>query len=59
MLFRSAEVARILQSPEARKLLSNEGVEPVANPPDAFAALMRAELDMWPKVVKAAGIKQD
>ncbi len=54
-----AEVARILQSPEARKLLSNEGVEPVANPPDAFAALMRAELDMWPKVVKAAGIKQD
>ncbi len=52
-----AEVARALQSAEARKVFANEGVETVANTPEAFAAIVRAELAMWPRVVKAAGMK--
>jgi tripartite-type tricarboxylate transporter receptor subunit TctC len=52
-----AEVARALQMPEVRKTFANEGVETVANTPEVFAAIVRAELAMWSKVVKAAGIK--
>jgi tripartite-type tricarboxylate transporter receptor subunit TctC len=32
-------------------------VETVANTPAAFAAIVRAELATWSKVVRAAGIK--
>jgi tripartite-type tricarboxylate transporter receptor subunit TctC len=52
-----AEVARALQLSDVRKTFANEGVEVVANTPDAFASVVRAELAMWPKVVRAAGIK--
>jgi tripartite-type tricarboxylate transporter receptor subunit TctC len=52
-----AEVARALQSAEVKKVFANEGVESIASKPEEFAALIRAELAMWPKVVKAAGIK--
>ncbi len=52
-----AEVARALQSAEVKKVFANEGVESIASKPEEFATLIRAELAMWPKVVKAAGIK--
>ncbi len=52
-----AEVARALQLPDVRKVFANEGVEPVANTPAEFAGVVRAELVMWPKVAKAAGMK--
>ena len=52
-----AEVARAMQLPEVRKVFTNEGVEPVASTPAEFAVTLRAELAMWPKVVKAAGLK--
>ena len=52
-----AEVVRALQAPDVRKVFANEGVEVVASTPEAFAGLVRTELAMWQKVVKAAGIK--
>lgn len=52
-----AEVARALQSAEVKKVFANEGVDAIASKPEEFAVLIRAELAMWPKVVKAAGIK--
>ena len=54
-----AEVERALNSAEVRKVFANEGVESVASKPEEFAAVIRAELAMWPKVVKAAGIKTE
>ncbi len=54
-----AEVARALHSADVKKTLASEGVEPVANTPQAFAAMIRAELAMWSRVVKAAGIKAE
>ena len=54
-----AEVARALQAPEVRRVFANEGVEPVANQPREFAAIIREELARWPKVVKAAGLKAE
>lgn len=52
-----ADVARALQTPEVQKVFAGEGVEVVASKPEEFAALIRGELALWPKVVKAAGIK--
>jgi tripartite-type tricarboxylate transporter receptor subunit TctC len=51
------EVVRALRAPEVQKVFANEGVEAVASKPEEFAATVRAELAMWPRVVKAAGIK--
>ncbi len=52
----NAEVARILQTPEVRKIFSNEGATAVGNTPEEFAAIVKAEFEKWAKVIKAAGI---
>jgi len=52
-----AEVVRVIHSAEARKLLLHDGLEPVGNSPQAFAAIVKEELARWPKVALAAGIK--
>ena len=52
-----AEVVRVIHSPEARKLLLHDGLEPVGNTPQQFAAIVKEELARWPKVALAAGIK--
>ena len=52
-----AEVVRVIHSPEARKVLMHDGLEPVGNTPQEFGAIVREELARWPKVAMAAGIK--
>ena len=52
-----ADVGRALRTPDVQKIFGNEGVEVVASIPAEFTATVRTELAMWPKVVKAAGIK--
>ncbi len=48
-----------LQDPGTRERLVSSGAEPVASTPEEFAALMRAEVVKWAKVVKAAGIARE
>jgi len=54
-----AEAARAARTPEMRAILALEGAEPVGNSPEEFAAVIRAELGRWSKLVGAAGIKAD
>ena len=54
-----AEISRILASSEIRERLATQGAEPAGNNPEQFATMIRAELDKWAKVVKAASIKLD
>jgi tripartite-type tricarboxylate transporter receptor subunit TctC len=54
-----AEAARAARTPEMKAILALEGAEPVGNSPDEFAAVIRAELERWSKLVAAAGIKAD
>ena len=54
-----AEIIRILGSAEIKERLATQGAEPAGNTPEQFAAMIRAELDKWAKVVKAANIKLD
>ena len=53
----NAEAVRALRSPDVAGKLSSQGAEPAPGTPGDFAAFIRAEIEKWGKVVKAAGMK--
>ncbi len=53
----STETAKVLALNDVRDRLRDLGYEPVASTPQEFAAYIKAELDKWTKVIKAAGIR--
>ena len=53
------EVARITHTPELRARIEALGGEPVGNTPPEFAAIIRADIAKWRRVVDAANIKVD
>jgi tripartite-type tricarboxylate transporter receptor subunit TctC len=53
----SAEIAKILAMPDIKAKMDNQGVEPYTSTPDQLAALMKADLAKYAKVIKAANIK--
>ena len=53
----SAEVARILATPDYREKLDNLGMAPLISTPDQFAALMRSETATLAKIIKTANIR--
>ncbi len=54
----SAEIARILALPDIKENLRSQGMEPFTSSPEQFAALMKADLAKYAKVIKAANIRQ-
>lgn len=50
----SAEIVRIIKQPETRDRLAHEGQEAAGTTSDGFAAYLRAEVEKWARVVKAA-----
>ena len=48
----NAELVKILKMPDIREQLSSQGVEPVGNTPEQFAAYIEAEIAKWAKVIK-------
>ena len=55
----NAELVRILALPDVRERLGAEAYELPADTPDGFAALVKAELAKWAKVVKDTGVKAE
>jgi tripartite-type tricarboxylate transporter receptor subunit TctC len=53
------DIVLVLQSPEFLKQLATEGAVPVGNSPAEFAAVIRADIQKWAKVVKEAGIRPE
>ena len=53
----SREVAKAMQSPEVGQRLLAEGSEAVGSSPREFEAHIRAEHELWSRVIKQAGIK--
>src|SRR5688572_30371711 len=51
------EVAGAMRSPDVQKRLVAEGSEAVGSSPEAYAAHIRAETELWSRVIKQAGIK--
>ena len=44
--------------PDIRERFAGIGFDPVANPPDAFGAQIKADVARWGKVIQDAGIKK-
>ncbi len=55
----STEFARILAMSDVKEFLDKQGVEPFISSPEQFAALMKADMAKWAKVIKTANIKID
>lgn len=55
----NAEVARILESSEMRERLAAEGAEPTPMTPEAFARIVRDEIEFWRRVAREAGVKPE
>jgi tripartite-type tricarboxylate transporter receptor subunit TctC len=53
----SAEVRRIVASPELSGRLASMGLRPVGGTPDELAAVMARDLPRWSRIVKDAGIR--
>jgi tripartite-type tricarboxylate transporter receptor subunit TctC len=55
--FLHKQVSDALKSPEVAARMRAMGAEPVGNSPAEFNQIMRADLKLWTKVIKDAGIK--
>ena len=55
----SQDIGRVLRLPDVRERLLSQGMEPVSNTPDEFAAYIRSEMTKWARVVKASGARPE
>jgi tripartite-type tricarboxylate transporter receptor subunit TctC len=52
----NAEVGKILASADIKERFLNDGLEPMGGSPEEFGKFIRAEIDKYAKVIKAAGV---
>lgn len=52
----NAEIAKLMNAPEARSKFAQVGLDAVTSTPAEFATFVRAETDKWARVIKAANI---
>jgi tripartite-type tricarboxylate transporter receptor subunit TctC len=55
----SADMNKVLQSPEVKQRMADIGLSPVGNTPEQFDAYIRAEIPKWAGVVKNSGATAD
>lgn len=53
------DMARVLETPEAKRILENQGLEAANVPPAEFRRIFRGEIDTWVSLVKETGLKFD
>ena len=55
----NADVTKILQMPEVRTTLLNQGLDPAPGTPEQFGAYIKSERIKWAKVIKQSGAKAE
>jgi tripartite-type tricarboxylate transporter receptor subunit TctC len=53
------EVRAVLEIPEVKKSLLDQGMDPASGTPEEFASLIRADMDKWGDVGRRLGVKLD
>ncbi|MBI2509474.1 MAG: tripartite tricarboxylate transporter substrate binding protein [Betaproteobacteria bacterium] len=51
------EIVKVLQSPDIKGRLAGEGAAVIGNTPEEYAAIVRADVDKWAKVIKNLGLR--
>ncbi len=51
-----AEIVKVLVLPDVRDRLVSQGIDPVGNTPDEFAAYLKSEIGKWAKIIKSTGV---
>jgi tripartite-type tricarboxylate transporter receptor subunit TctC len=54
-----ADALTVIQRPDFQERLAKDGIEPVATSSEAFAAQIKADVERWRPIVKAAGVKPE
>jgi tripartite-type tricarboxylate transporter receptor subunit TctC len=54
-----ADAVAVVQRPDFLDRLAKDGIEPVGNTPEAFAAQIKSDVERWRPIVKAAGVKPE
>ncbi|MDB5924153.1 MAG: hypothetical protein JWN13_3089 [Betaproteobacteria bacterium] len=57
VMFWNREVAKLLQTPQMKERLTNDGIDAAGGAPDQFRDALRSDVERWQKVVTAANIK--
>ena len=52
----NGEIVKAFNQPDVMEVLAKQGLDAASGSPDALAALVRAEVPKWAKVIKEAGI---
>jgi len=55
----NSEIVKVLALPEVKDRLVAQGIDPIGDTPDQFAAYIQAEIVKWAKVIKATGVKAE
>ena len=55
----NAEIVRIVQQPDVRKQLAEQGYEPAGTSPEQFADYIKTEITKWTRVIRAGGLKAE
>ena len=55
----SAEFAKVLSTPDTREKMVSQGMDPHLTTPEQFAALLKAEMAKYARVIKATNIKYE
>jgi tripartite-type tricarboxylate transporter receptor subunit TctC len=55
----SAEIVKALQRDDVKERFLQAGTDAVGSTPEEFAAVIRADMAKWSKVIRAAGIHED
>jgi tripartite-type tricarboxylate transporter receptor subunit TctC len=53
----NADIVKVIHSAEVRERLAGDGGEPVGNSAQEFGVFIRAEIEKWAKVIRAANIR--
>ena len=55
----SSEIAKIVVMPDVKEKLASQGMDPFISTPEQFAALMKADMLRYAKIIKTANIKTE
>jgi len=52
------EVSRAVKDPNVAERLASNGVDPLGNSPEEFAAMIAADIALWAEAVRIAGVQE-